>query len=167
MSERSFIPEGMDQHISVGPFSARSRRLAIGSGAKTLSRPRWRADSLGPTAIGLRGRPDTYRRPGTCRWWVVVVHTLEEHRARRIGEKAFLTVVKESLPVPFHPSRRQGRARLASGGDNLRHSGSSRPRGISLMRPDYAALAAAVHKLISPSASSDPVRNWVPLRSHL
>ncbi len=87
MSERSFIPEGMDQHISVGPFSARSRRLAIGSGAKTLSRPRWRADSLGPTAIGLRGRPDTYRRPGTCRWWVVVVHTLEEHRARRIARR--------------------------------------------------------------------------------
>lgn len=28
---------------------------------------------------------------------VVLVHTLEEHRAGRIGEKAFLTVVKESF----------------------------------------------------------------------
>jgi hypothetical protein len=28
---------------------------------------------------------------------VAVVHTLEEHRAGRIGEKAFLTVVKESF----------------------------------------------------------------------
>lgn len=28
---------------------------------------------------------------------IVIVHTLEEHRAGRIGEKAFLTVVKESF----------------------------------------------------------------------
>jgi hypothetical protein len=118
VGESTFIPEGMSERISVGvllgeietPGHRRHRDLIESGVDLALSDPK-KQRLVHPlivfvvalvliSAVGLIASGGLIALPiaviGAI-LTVVLVHTLEEHRAGRLGEKAFLTVVKDSF----------------------------------------------------------------------